>query len=399
MRPRVNLSNDITVRALKWHPGDPEQFRIRDHDRMGFYLRITRQGKKTWEYRYPVGNGKYRYLAFGHFPKMKCAAALVEYEKYREQVKDYETDPKKNLAGGTQSLNNLFDNHYLPRYAEVKKKTWEEDRDIYDLHVRPLIGAKNADAVDENDIELVIGTLEQQNKLHTARKTFAVLNKMFNWSTGRTSALHPGSGPLLTTLNPCKGVEVAKPPPSSKRSLTQAEIRSIWNHLSDDSCIDKVIKMLLLTGCRVAEMTELHSDEIDWAAGNITLQPHRTRNRRLHIIPLTDRMKGIIGPEKTGFIFPAKSKQGCTTTSGVRIALTRYCTELGIGHLSPHDFRDTFISHMARIGVILEIRNRVTNHADSSVDGVNYNEYDYHKEKLNALRKWDRELAKIVKTS
>ncbi len=157
--------------------------------------------------------------------------------------------------------------------------------------------------------------------------------------------------------------------------------------------------MLLLTGCRVAEITELHSDEIDWDAVHITLQPDRTRNRRLHIIPLTDRMKGIIGSKKTGYIFPAKSEQGCTTTSGVRIALNRYCTELKIDHISPHDFRDTFISHMARIGVILEIRNRVTNHADSSVDGVNYNAYDYYQEKLNALRKWDRELAKIIKAS
>lgn len=399
MRPKVNLSNDITVRALKWHLGDPEQFRVRDHDRMGFYLRITRQGKRTWEYRYPVDNGQYRYLVLGHFPKMKCAEALVEYEKYREQVKGYGTDPKKSFTGSAQSLDNLFDKHYLPKYAEVKKKTWEEDRDLFDLHVRSLIGAKNADAVDQNDIELVIGTLEQANKLHTARKTFAVLNKMFNWGISRTSALQPGSGPLLTSLNPCKGVVVAKPPPSSKRSLTQAEIVSIWNHLNDKSCIDRVIKMLLLTGCRVAEITELHSDEIDWDAVHITLQPDRTRNRRLHIIPLTDRMKGIIGSKKTGYIFPAKSEQGCTTTSGVRIALNRYCTELKIDHISPHDFRDTFISHMARIGVILEIRNRVTNHADSSVDGVNYNAYDYYQEKLNALRKWDRELAKIIKAS
>ena len=81
-RRRINLTNDITVRNLKWKPGDPEQFRLRDIDRMGWYIRITKQGRKTWEYRYPIGSGKYRYLAYGHFPKMGCAEALDEYKKY-----------------------------------------------------------------------------------------------------------------------------------------------------------------------------------------------------------------------------------------------------------------------------------------------------------------------------
>jgi hypothetical protein len=125
VRNRINLSNAVSVKALKWKPGDPEQFRVRDHDRMGFYLRVTRQGKKTWEYRYPVGKGEYRYLVLGHFPKLSCADALTKYGESREQAKDYGIDPKKNIGGSTQTLNDLFKNHFIPRYAKSKKKTLE----------------------------------------------------------------------------------------------------------------------------------------------------------------------------------------------------------------------------------------------------------------------------------
>ena len=396
MNKRANLSNDISVRALKWKTGDPKQFRVRDVDRLGLYIRVTKHGKKTWEYRYPVRKGKYRYLAFGHFPKLGCADALAKYENHREQVKDYGVDPKKHIAGTILTLTDLFNNHYIPRYAKKKKKTWHEDVDLYRLHVEDLIGTTMADAVSANDIEEALGRLEQAGKLHTMRKTHAVLNKIFNWATSRASAQQPGSGPLLLSQNPCKDVELPSMPQSNKRMLSQVEIRKIWNHAKQDICVDRIIKLLILTGCRISEITELHTDEIDWGAGDIVLQPDRTKNNRLHVVPLTTRMKHIIGPNINGYLFPARSELGHTTTSGVRIALSKYCKKLAIPHISPNDFRDTFISHTARIGIIREHRDRLTNHADPSVDGKNYNAYEYYQEKVDGLLKWDAEITRIL---
>jgi integrase len=395
-RKRINLSNEITVRALKLKPGEPQQVRFRDLDRMGFSIRVTQQSKKTWQYRYPDGNGSYRYLILGSFPKVGCAEAITKYEHYREQVKDYGVDPKLNVAGGKQSLSELFDQHYIPRYAKIKKKTWKEDEDIFELHVRGLIGSRKANLIVAADIEKVVGTLERDGKLHTARKTRAVLNKMFNWATSRSSALQPGGNPLLDIKNPCVDVKPEKPEPSDKRALRHHELKTIWNHLGDKKCIDRIIKILILTGSRISEITELHSDEIDWVDQRIILQPDRTRNKRLHVLPLTPRLLGIIGSKTTGFIFPARSKSGHTTSSGTRVTFTKYCKQLGIEHASPHDFRDTFISRTAEIGIGRALRDRLTNHADLSVDGRHYNAYEYYDEKLEALLKWDKALQEIV---
>ncbi len=395
-RKRINLSNDITVRALTLKPSDPQQVRFRDHDRMGFSIRVTQQGKKTWEYRYPDGNGNYRYLVLGHFPKVGCAEAIALYGNQREQVKDYGVDPKLNVAGSHQSLADLFTHHYIPRYAKIKKKTWQEDEDLFELHVKGLIGNRRADQIITTDIEKVVGTLEREGKLHTARKARAVLNKVFNWATSRSSALQPRGKPLLEIKNPCTDVKPEKPQPSEKRALRHDELKTIWNHLGDKRCIDRIIKLLILTGSRVSEITELHSDEFDWKEHRIILQPDRTRNRRLHVIPMTPRIQKIIGPNNQSFVFPAKSESGHTTSSGVRVTLTKYCKKLGIEHVSPHDFRDTFISRTAEIGIGRALRDRLTNHADISVDGRHYNAYEYYDEKLEALLLWDKALQKIV---
>jgi integrase len=396
-RNRINLTNDISVRALKWKPGDPEQFRFRDIDRMGWYIRVTRQGKKTWEYRYPVGGGKYRYLAYGHFPKMNCAEALDKYKHYREQVKDYGRDPKKTVGGSAKSLNDLFDNHYIPRYAKSNKRSWQEDVDLYRLHVRKVIGHIKGSAIEPEDVEEALQPLQEDNKLHTARKIRAVLNKMFNWAASRESARHPGSGPLLPILNPCKDITLAAPQPSEIRSLKREEIRGLWNKLDDRRCVDRIIRVLLLTGCRVSEITEMHTDEIDWDSGDLILQPERTKPNRLHVVPLTTRMIEIIGPRPKGYIFPARSKTGHTTDSGVRIAMTKYCKNLSIAHASPQDLRETFISHMARLSIRQALRDRLTNHANQSVDGRHYNAYDYYEEKKDALLVWDKEIEQIIK--
>jgi hypothetical protein len=59
--------------------------------------------------------------------------------------------------------------------------------------------------------------------------------------------------------------------------------------------------------------------------------------------------------------------------------------------------RRTFVTKMARLGTPIEIRNRLTNHSDPSIDS-RYNKHDYWTERLTALKKWDRKLDRILKT-
>ena len=65
------------------------------------------------------------------------------------------------------------------------------------------------------------------------------------------------------------------------------------------------------------------------------------------------------------------------------------------GNYGTHTLRKTFITQMARLGIGREIRDRLTNHVDPSVDARHYNAYDYLSEKRAALQLWDTELREI----
>lgn len=406
MTRRANLSYDMSVKNLKWKQGDPEQIRFRDTDRMGFYIRVSKNNTKTWEYRYPVGDRKYRYLRLGNYPRLSCTDALEKFKSAVEDVKVSGVDPKQ-ITSKNLTLNALFE-QYLERYAKKKKKSWKEDEDLYDLHVKKPaftdddgkiieidFGNKQATQITIDDIVIIVRRLEDSDKLHTARKTLAVLRKMFNWASSPASSPSNGHGALLKILNPCQGVESRKPLPPELHDLHEDVIQTIWTDLPD-TAFGRVVKLLLLTGCRVSEIVGIHSREIDRRAVDLILPKERTKNKRKHVIPLTPRMVELIGSETNGFIFPAKSKTGHIDTSTIRNYLGEACLRLGIDHVRPSDFRDTFISKLARLGVGLEIRNSLTNHIDRSVDRVNYNDYDFYTEKKNALRDWDEKVTEII---
>ena len=49
-----------------------------------------------------------------------------------------------------------------------------------------------------------------------------------------------------------------------------------------------IVKLLMLTGARRDEIASLRWSEIDLDAATITLSPARTKNRREHVIPLSE---------------------------------------------------------------------------------------------------------------
>ncbi len=108
-------------------------------------------------------------------------------------------------------------------------------------------------------------------------------------------------------------------------------------------------------------------------------------------------MLGLINPIEEDRVFKSKSKCGHTSYFVVNQRLKRLCEILSIDSVSTHTMRRTFITHLARLGVSIEIQNRLTNHADKSVDGI-YNQHDYCREKREALELWDRELRRFVKS-
>jgi hypothetical protein len=80
---------------------------------------------------------------------------------------------------------------------------------------------------------------------------------------------------------------------SRERVLADDELAEIWHAAGRDQ-YGAIVKLLMLTGARRDEIAGLRWSEVDLDVATITLPPARTKNRREHVIPLSDQALTIL---------------------------------------------------------------------------------------------------------
>jgi integrase len=191
----------------------------------------------------------------------------------------------------------------------------------------------------------------------------------------------------------------SKSPPRT-RLLTDDEIRSIWgacDHLEDRPLPDDagfsplghriprspgsfpaIVKLLILTGQRRNEIASLRAEHIK--DGVCTLPSALTKNKREHAIPLGALAADILSSyaPKTGLLFPARGSRE-TPFNGWSKSKAALDQRLTLEPWTLHDLRRYFSSTMARLGVRLEVTERLLNHVSGTQSGVAgiYNRHTY----------------------
>jgi integrase len=179
-------------------------------------------------------------------------------------------------------------------------------------------------------------------------------------------------------------------------------LRSVWNACKDDD-LGRIIKLLVLTGCRRTEIGELRWSEIDLVEGKITLPEApavnvdaRTKNGHAHEVPLSPMAMEIIRsiPQRVDrdFVFGF-------TGQGFRQWKLKAELEDGIAPWRLHDIRRTLTTEMAEHDIAEpHIVEAITNHRTGDKSGIRgvYNRAKYKQQMKTALNVWADHVASIV---
>jgi len=187
-------------------------------------------------------------------------------------------------------------------------------------------------------------------------------------------------------------MERMKTPPACTprdRILTDDELRRVWLASRDDT-FGRIIKLLVLTGQRRGEITQLTGRMV--GEDTITIPAALAKNSRKHVLPLGEMAKGVIGrlpASADTCIFPA---EGCTTPfNGFSKCKPKLDKRAGVHDWTIHDLRRTFASGLAARGVALPVIERLLNHISGSFGGIVgvYQRYDFMPEMQDAIVKWE----------
>lgn len=399
----------------------------------GFGVRVMPTGRKVFFYQYRI-DGQRRFLNLGVYPDLELKDARKKYEAAASQVNLL----KSGLPGGADPVQVKTDKsvereehrkahtvaelitEYIEKHAMIYKKGWQEDKRILEKDALPIWGKRKAADISKRDVVLLLEKIMERGSPGSANGNFKCIRKMFSFAVERDILAH----------SPCVGVKMPAPINSRERTLSEAEIKTLWASLEVASISDEIkraIKLIFVTAQRPGEVIGMHTNEIDdkwW-----TIPAERAKNGKTHRVFLTDTALELIGSLKKtdketgkevdrGNIFPCpheKKKQPIAVNAlahSIRRNLAwpvlikgkqvydnngKPVTEnrLGTEAFTPHDGRRTAATFMAQMGFMDEIIDAVLNHVKQGIIKT-YNRHDYDKEKQQALEAWERKLKSII---
>jgi len=356
----------------------------------GLALRVSYGGRKAWSFVYRHG-GKVRRLQLGTYPALSLAEARDAWRLARQQV-ERGNDPNETQRREAAAMFEAVMAEWLAR-DQAKNRSIAAVKRLLNADVLPHWRHRRIDEIGRRDVLDVIDRVVDRGSPVMARQLHVVLHRLFRWSVGRG----------IVAANPLADLDLPENNPPRKRFLSDAELALVMRAAGDLGAYGAVVQLLTLTGCRRQEIADLAWDEID--GDTIRLDGHRRKNGEGLTVKLSAPAKVIIDgmPRKGDRVFSGSRRAALGHWARLKEQLDAKVAEINNGplpHWNLHDLRRTLAVGMQRLGIGLQVVERVLGHGSRAgsrggVIGI-YQAYDYDTEAAAALAAWGAHVMALV---
>ena len=354
---------------------------------------------RSWAVRYrDRATKKSRKVTLGSYPLMPLKAArdkatevLKAVSEGRDPAREKQT---KSAAKEHQTVEAAIEEFIRLYVANKRPKTIYERNRVLRREVIPPWRNRQLQSIAKRD---VIALLDEIAVRSTCMRdqTFAYIRKFFNWAVARD----------WLAKSPCEGVEKLYANRPRERTLSDHELRLMWQASEKlDWQYKAIVRLLVLTGQRRNEVVNMTQAELgtDRDGNRIwSLSGERTKNGKPHVVPLSPQAIAILDdlPEVTGdmgFLFAAIGDNVVTSFSVMKKTLDAEIAKLNggkpIGHWTLHDLRRSVVTGLNELGIAPHYIEAVVNHISGARGGIAgvYNLAKYAEPKREALNQVGR---------
>lgn len=358
----------------------------------GFRLRLGAGGRvmSSWCVQYKKA-GTSRRLLLGSGEVLKAEQARTMAKRALGQIAngaDPQADRQDRRDRDAHTFRSTVNDFLEIKEREVRPRSFYEMRRY--LTDKAYFGPLHSLALDQIGRKDVASRLNRITLDHSAivcGRARSQLSGLFAW------ALTQG----LCDANPVIGTARPKNGKPRERVLSDAELAAIWKACGDDDH-GKVVRLLILTGCRRQEVGGLCWSEINREQGVWTLPAARSKNKTAHTLPVLPMMSSILEavPHMAGRdqLFGLRG----AGFSGWQRGKTALDARLDLAAWTLHDIRRTVATRMADIGTMPHIVEQILNHQSGHKGGIAgiYNRSSYEREVRTALATWHDHVRSIV---
>jgi integrase len=395
---RQNLTDRFINSRKAAQPGRRDEYR--DAIVPGLSLRVTDRGHKSFVLvaRYPSYPKNPTRRALGN-----CGAITLDdaREKARRWLGlitkgiDPEVEEARERAAAQRRQANSFaavSADYLERHASKLAKA-REARTIIEGEFVKKWGVRPITDITTEDASTAIRAIVKRGAPYQAHNAFGWLRSLYNWAIG--------TGEYGVAISPVEHLQPAKligKKEARQRVLGDAEIRLVWAAADEMGYpYGPIFRMLLLTGQREREVSEMAWSEVDFDQRLWTIPAKRMKGGRAHQVPLSPAAMALLRslPRFTGGEFIFTTTAGAKPVNGFSKAKARADRLSGVADWKIHDLRRTMRTGLSALPVEDLVRELVIAHAKPGLHQV-YDLHTYQDEKRRCLELWEHRLLSTV---
>ena len=344
---------------------------VRDADKKGLRLRVTKAGGKHWQFETRLRNGKLFTRALGEWPTISIGDAKAEAHRLRgltEAGKDpREMDRQQQATRAAEiaaaAVQAATVGEVWAVYLAARKKHWGERH--YSEHVlmvnaggiETMRGTRGRGVTGPGILHAVMAMPlrdltapvieawadnEAKTRPSAARLAWRCLKAFLGWC-----AEQPEYSSLVSERNPAKTTKTreALGKPNVKQDALLKEQLPAWFDAVlqlQNPVIAAYLQTLLLTGARAGEVLGLRWDDINTKWRGLTI---RDKVEGTRVIPFTPYVAHLLAtlPRRNEFVFSSPVSTGGTLVIP-RNPHNNACAVAGIDDLTVHGLRRSFKS-------------------------------------------------------
>jgi integrase len=362
----------LTVKGVESAQGSATRREIPDSLMQGLYLVVQpRSGHKSWAVRCRR-NGRPAKITIGPYPRIGLVEARESAARILRNVAEGR-DPTPRAAGTVEDVVEQFLKTYArPRHRPSTLRDCERAMGVALTAWR----GRRLETITKGDVRSLLADIVAPS---ASNQTYKHLRRFFSWSVEAD----------ILTSSPFAGLKKLHREKSRERVLADNELRRVW--LAADQIgypFGVFVKLAILTGQRRSEIAGMQRDEL--RDGDWTLPGERTKNHRVHVVPLSRQALELIEQQpciSDRFVFSVLGDKPISGFHNAKATLDRIA---GVTEWAVHDLRRTAASGMARLGVSLVVIEKVLNHVSGSLAGIVgvYQRHEFAEEKRAALQLW-----------
>ena len=370
-------------------------------DGAGLYLRVGRNGSKSWTFRFML-NGRAREMGFGGLHKVGLAdarkkagdARLLLSEGQDPLTQRHLNEKRRAAAEKRATSRSITFDQCAEAYIGAHEISWKNQkhrqqwRNTLATYVSPVFGSIPVQAVDTDHIVKVIEPIWSK-KTETARRLRGRIEVILDWAKVR--GFRSGENParwrghmshLLPARTKVRPIKHHAALPYDQLPSFMAELQMV------EGTSAAALEFLILTAARTSEVICAHWSEVDLKKRVWVVPSERMKGGREHRIPLSRAAivaLNRIKEPKGLYLFPGRTPDKPLSNMALLMTLGR----MNRGDITAHGFRSTFRDWAAeQTNLPNEVVEMALAHAVASKTEAAYRRSDLFDKRRRLMDEW-----------